>query len=68
MTKPLTPAPRFDQVGAEAFAERVGGILDAGAVSVMLAIGHRTGLFDTMAELPPATSDEIARAAGLTER
>ncbi|MDZ7678107.1 MAG: class I SAM-dependent methyltransferase [Acidimicrobiales bacterium] len=34
----------------------------------MASIGHRTGLFDTMAQLPPSTSDGIAQAAGLDER
>jgi 2-polyprenyl-3-methyl-5-hydroxy-6-metoxy-1,4-benzoquinol methylase len=34
----------------------------------MISLGHRTGLFDTMASLPPATSDEIAKAAALDER
>jgi len=34
----------------------------------MTSIGHRTGLFDTMAGMPPATSAQIAAAAGLDER
>ena len=34
----------------------------------MISIGHRTGLFDTMATLPPSTSEQIAAAAGLNER
>lgn len=58
----------FDSGTAGAFAERVGQILDSGAVAVMLSIGHRTGLFDTLATMPPATSEEIARRAGLAER
>ena len=33
----------------------------------MISIGHRTKLFDTMAILPPATSAQIAEAAGLKE-
>jgi 2-polyprenyl-3-methyl-5-hydroxy-6-metoxy-1,4-benzoquinol methylase len=53
---------------AEDFAERIMQLLDAGATSVMLSIGHRTGLFDVLAELPPATSEDIARAAALSER
>jgi ubiquinone/menaquinone biosynthesis C-methylase UbiE len=31
-------------------------------------VGHRTGLFDTMAGLPPSTSSEIAKATSLNER
>ena len=34
----------------------------------MLSIGHRTGLLDTLATLPPETSEAIAQAAGLNER
>lgn len=34
----------------------------------MLGIGHRTALFDTMAEMPPSTSVEIANRASLNER
>ncbi len=58
----------FDQTKAEAFAERMLDILNSGALSVMISIGHRTELFDTMAELPPSTSQQIADAAGLNER
>jgi 2-polyprenyl-3-methyl-5-hydroxy-6-metoxy-1,4-benzoquinol methylase len=43
-------------------------VLNAGALSLMVSIGHRTGLFDAMAPLPPATSLEIARQAALQER
>lgn len=34
----------------------------------MASVGHRTGLFDVMSGLPPATSEEIAKQAGLNER
>ncbi len=34
----------------------------------MTSIGHRTGLFDTMAGLPPSTSQQVAQATGLNER
>jgi 2-polyprenyl-3-methyl-5-hydroxy-6-metoxy-1,4-benzoquinol methylase len=59
---------QIDQQKAEAFAGTMLGILNGGLVSFMLSIGHRTGLFDKMAEMPPATSEEIASAAGLNER
>ena len=52
----------------EDFAGRLYGILNSGMLSLMIGIGHRTGLFDTMAALPPSTSAEIASAAGLHER
>jgi SAM-dependent methyltransferase len=34
----------------------------------MVSVGHRTGLFDKMATMPPATSQEIAKQTGLNER
>ena len=52
----------------EAFAERIVGMMNDAALTMMISLGHRTGLYDTMAELPPSTSDEIARAAHLDER
>ena len=54
--------------GAEAFAERAAEIVNAGTQAVMLSIGHRSGLLDTMARLKPSTSEQIAAEAGLTER
>lgn len=58
----------FDAVKAEGFAERMLNILNSGAIALMTSIGHRTELFDTLAELPPSTSQDIADAAGLNER
>jgi ubiquinone/menaquinone biosynthesis C-methylase UbiE len=57
-----------DQAKVEAFAERMLHVLNNGAISLMISIGHRTALFDTMAILPPATTAQIAEAAGLNER
>ena len=42
--------------------------LDGASLTILLSIGHQTGLLDTMAGLPPATSAQIAEAAGLNER
>jgi ubiquinone/menaquinone biosynthesis C-methylase UbiE len=53
---------------AEAFAGRMVGILNDALIALMTSIGHQTRLFDTMAELGPATSEGIAQAAGLNER
>ncbi|HDP90332.1 MAG TPA: class I SAM-dependent methyltransferase [Thioalkalivibrio sp.] len=57
----------FNQAGADAFADRMIQTLNEGALCLMTSIGHRTGLFDTLAALPPATSGDIARASGLEE-
>jgi SAM-dependent methyltransferase len=61
-------AIRFDTERSEAFAERLLGILNNGALALMTSIGHRTGLFDAMSNLPAATSHDIAAAAGKNER
>ena len=58
----------INQQKAEAFGERMIGTLNEGAIAIMTRIGHRTGLFDTMAGLPYSTSEEIASAASLNER
>lgn len=58
----------FDPARAEAFAGRLLATLNNGALCLMVSIGHRTGLFDTMRTLPPATSAEIASGARLNER
>ncbi len=46
----------IDQEKSMAFAARMLAVLNYGAINLMTSIGHRTGLFDTMATLPPATS------------
>ena len=58
----------LDQAKSEAFAERMIGILNDAALALVTSIGHRTGLFDVMAGLPPSTSQQIADAANLNER
>jgi 2-polyprenyl-3-methyl-5-hydroxy-6-metoxy-1,4-benzoquinol methylase len=63
---PQTEAAPTD--ATEAFAERLLTMLNQGALALMTSIGHRTELFDTMADLPPSTSQQIATAAGLNER
>jgi 2-polyprenyl-3-methyl-5-hydroxy-6-metoxy-1,4-benzoquinol methylase len=53
---------------AEAFTERMIAAIDGASLALLVSIGHQTGLLDTMAELPPSTSTQIAEAAGLNER
>jgi SAM-dependent methyltransferase len=52
----------------EEFAERMVNALDSACLATLISIGHQTKLFDTLADLPPATSAQIADAAGLNER
>src|SRR5687768_9214763 len=63
-----TEAPAVTEASPEEVAGRVIGILNDGAICVLTSIGSELGLFDTLAALPPATSGQIADAAGLDER
>ncbi len=58
----------LDAVKTETFAGQMAGIMNGASLALMASIGHQTGLFDTMADLPPSTSSQIAEAAGLNER
>jgi SAM-dependent methyltransferase len=62
------PTETLDQAKTEAFAGQMIGILNGATTAFMVSVGHRTGLFDKLAEIPPSTAAEIARAAGLSER
>lgn len=68
MDTAFDPALTFDEAKAEQFAERMLAAFNDAALVTMTSIGHRTGLFDVMATLPPASAAEIAAAAGLSER
>lgn len=58
----------LNQEKIQAFAGQMLGVLNGASLALMTSIGHQTGLFDTMAGLPPATSQQVADAAGLNER
>jgi SAM-dependent methyltransferase len=58
----------LDEAKAAAFAGQMVGMLNGATLAFMTSIGHHTGLFDTLAGLPPASSQRIAEAAGLNER
>src|SRR5687767_10883161 len=58
----------FNQKKAEAFSESLVDVLNKSAIALALSLGHRTGLFDALAELPYSTSEQIAEAARLNER
>jgi 2-polyprenyl-3-methyl-5-hydroxy-6-metoxy-1,4-benzoquinol methylase len=59
---------KLDKERADAFGDRMLGTLNSGALSLMISVGHRTGLFDTIRGMAPSTSTQIAEAAGLNER
>jgi ubiquinone/menaquinone biosynthesis C-methylase UbiE len=50
------------------FGDQLMEMLNQGALSLMVSIGYRTGLFDALAELPAATLQEITKHTGLNER
>jgi SAM-dependent methyltransferase len=49
------------------FAHRMIGIVNDGAIALLMSIGHRTGLFDVLADRPRCSAEEIAAAANLSE-
>jgi SAM-dependent methyltransferase len=63
----MTTEP-LDQAKAEAFADKFVGIISGASLALMTSVGHRVGLFDTLAGLAPSTSEQIAKAAALNER
>jgi len=58
----------LDQEKMEAFGGRMMDILNGGMLSLMTSIGQQTGLFEAMAGMPQATSQDVAAAANLDER
>ena len=59
---------RFQELSTEQFATRLTSILNDAATALMISLGHRLGLFDAMAELELASSQQIADATGCHER
>lgn len=58
----------IDRQRVEAFEEQLVDVLNHGALCLMVSIGHRTGLFDTMTRIGPADIPTLAAEAGLYER
>jgi 2-polyprenyl-3-methyl-5-hydroxy-6-metoxy-1,4-benzoquinol methylase len=58
----------FEPTRAEAFSGRLLDILNGAGTALMVSVGHRTGLFDVLSQLPRATSGQLASEAGLNER
>jgi len=51
----------LDSARTQVFAEQALAIVNGGFLSLMLSVGHRTGLFDTLATLAPSTSSMEVR-------
>ena len=59
---------RIDTERSEAFAEELTRGLNGAATTLMVSIGHRTGLFDALSDAGPLTSEALAERAALQER
>jgi SAM-dependent methyltransferase len=64
----MAVATAVEKSKAEQFVERTVQIMNDAGLALMMSIGHRTGLFDTMAKLPPSSVGAIAEAAALNPR
>ena len=60
--------PELDMDKKDAFAGNMLNILNGAGLTLMISIGHQTGLFDAMSNLPPSTTEQIAQALELNER
>jgi ubiquinone/menaquinone biosynthesis C-methylase UbiE len=58
----------LDQARAEEFANRMVEVLDTASTSLLVSLGHRLGIFDTMAGRGAMTCARVAEAAQLNER
>jgi len=58
----------LDEAKVKAFTQRMVAHLTGASVGLMLEVGRQTGLLETMAAMPAATSAALAEKAGLTER
>src|SRR5262245_58997332 len=62
------PTVVVDSAKSQEFAARMLARFNDAALTLMVSVGHRTGLFDTMAQMLQGTSEQIALAAKLKER
>lgn len=70
MTQRMTTAfaPAIDEAKAQAFGGRMLDMCSNGMLMAMTSVGHEVGLFEALADRPPATSQMIAEATRLNER
>jgi 2-polyprenyl-3-methyl-5-hydroxy-6-metoxy-1,4-benzoquinol methylase len=64
----MSVQPLLEERTAEEFAGIMLGHLTGASVSMMTSVGSRTGLFETMSRMRPATAAAIAAASDLNER
>ncbi|MDT0330544.1 class I SAM-dependent methyltransferase [Nocardiopsis lambiniae] len=63
-----TTGQALDRDAVEEFSGRLIGFMDSGSAALLCGLGHRLGLFDTMAGRGAMTGPEVAHEAGLNER
>jgi len=64
----VTHETRSEPATSRTFADRMLDIYNGGALALGISLGHRLRLFDDLARLGTATSEELAEAGGLEER
>ncbi|SNR41253.1 Methyltransferase domain-containing protein [Haloechinothrix alba] len=64
----MTASQQLDQARVDEFMGKMVEVLSGASVALLGSIGHRLGLFDTLAELGDVRSEELAERAGLQER
>ncbi|MHC4940996.1 MAG: class I SAM-dependent methyltransferase [Planctomycetota bacterium] len=63
-----TACNTLNTAASEAFAGRMIEIANHGALALMISVGHRTRIFDTLTDLGDASPADLAERAGLNER
>lgn len=64
----MSAAAEIDTEKSQAFAQSLVEVMNHSGLALMLSLGHRTGLFDTLARLETSGCQELAQAAQLNER
>jgi hypothetical protein len=54
----------LDHAKVGAFAQQMIGSLNGAHMTLMTSVGHHTGLLDTMADMTPSTSCDLAEIEG----
>jgi ubiquinone/menaquinone biosynthesis C-methylase UbiE len=64
----IADAGQLNQSKSDAFAQQMLTVINHSGLALMISIGHRVKLFDTLAGLSWVSSAQLAEAAGLNER
>ena len=62
-----TPTATYNNARAGFFVDRMHSMLNESAAALLVSIGHRCGLFETMAELGWVSSERLATLSDLSE-